>query len=353
MMHKGIHTWVGGGGGGGGPFQGMEMEENLDEIFDLKPILPEIYSSDQPFSNRSSKPQQPKTSDHASRRANSKQLMIPITCNSCYAQEITSTKPSSSAAADSAPKLISFESTSDLPTNPNLEMANDYSLTSQIINFSSSAKDDSGSNQYHDAANGISHKRVCTATRTPWQARDHVMAERKRRENLGQLFISLSKVVPGLKKLDKASLLEDAVNYLKALQERVSVIEKEEIKKSSGDASEEDYSSYKESSTNNSGSRSESAAPEIKARISNRHVLINICCKKQMGLMSRIPSEMEKMHLNVIDMRIMPFGGVALDITVLAEMQSEFRGTVKDIIDHLQTVFFNPRGDNMQDDHRH
>ncbi|KAI3465655.1 hypothetical protein Pfo_022318 [Paulownia fortunei] len=319
----------------------MEMEENLDGIFDLKPILPEIYSSDQPFFECSS-------SDQASRRANTKQLMSSISWNSCYAQEKLTTEPSSSAAAQ---QLISFENsnTSCLPNNSdtvynsNLEMAKDCSLTSQIINFSSWANDDSGNNHYHDAANGMSHKRVCTATRNPSQAQDHLMGERKRRENLGRLFISLSKVVPGLKKLDKVSLLEDATNYLKALQERVRVLEEEEIKKSTIDASKDDC---KEGSINNK----ESAAPEIMARISNRHVLIKICCKKQMGLMSRIPCEMEKMQLSVVDMRIMPFGGEALDITILAEMHSEFGDTVKDIIDQLQTVFLNPR-DKVQDDH--
>lgn len=164
------------------------MEDDFDEIFDLNPLLAEIYS------NGSSKPQ---ISDHA------KQLKSSISWNSCHAaQEIfISTNPSSSAAAF-APQLISFEnSNTDLDCNSNIEMAKDYSLTSQIISFSSSARDDSGKKQYHDAANGISHRRVSTATRDPLQAQDHLMAERKRRENLSQLFITLSKVVPGLKKV--------------------------------------------------------------------------------------------------------------------------------------------------------
>lgn len=37
--------------------------------------------------------------------------------------------------------------------------------------------------------------------RTPLQAQEHVTAERKRREKMGELFISLSKLVPGLKKV--------------------------------------------------------------------------------------------------------------------------------------------------------
>lgn len=123
--------------------------------------------------------------------------------------------------------------------------------------------------------------------------------------------------------MDKASLLEDAINYLKALQERVSALEKEEMKTSSIDAPKDDYSLHIESSINNNRSTRESAAPEISARIADRHVLVKICCKKQMGLMSRIPGEMEKINLSVIDMRCMPFGGAALDVTILAEVVSQ------------------------------
>lgn len=288
----------------------MEKGENFDEIFDLKPIFPEIYSI---------KPQISDNNERISSPPNIKNS--PISWNS-----------SSSNSAASVPTLISFENSDDNTDyrSNNLEMANDYSLTSGILKFSSSAKDDSGSNgeYYHD----MNKERVSAATaRTPSQALDHVMAERKRRENLSQLFISLSKVVPGLKKLDKASLLEDGINYLKTLQERVRVLEEEEERRSSIDAAaREGSSSY----------NSESDGPEIQARISDKHVLIKIFCKKEMGLMSRIPCEiLEKMHLNVVDMRLMPFGGTALDITILAEMQREFVGTVKDVVDHLHTLF--------------
>lgn len=123
--------------------------------------------------------------------------------------------------------------------------------------------------------------------------------------------------------LDKASLLEDAINYLKALQERVNALEEEDevIKKSSNMMNMDDHNSpshnYYIGSTTTT---SDQSSAEIRARISNRHVLIKICCRKQMGLMSRIPCEMEKMHLSVIDMRVMPFGEAALDITILAEV---------------------------------
>ncbi|KAF7055590.1 hypothetical protein CFC21_063098 [Triticum aestivum] len=55
---------------------------------------------------------------------------------------------------------------------------------------------------------------------TPY-AQDHIMAERKRREKINQRFIELSAVIPGLKKMDKGTILADATRYVKELQERV------------------------------------------------------------------------------------------------------------------------------------
>ncbi|KAG8378535.1 hypothetical protein BUALT_Bualt08G0147100 [Buddleja alternifolia] len=318
------------------------MEEHVhgeeEEIFDLNPILPEIYNatSHEHLFSINSNISHPEACNHASSRSSANstdddQLLImnnSITYHhhslSSTAQQLISSKPSSSASTS---KLISFESSNTaslslIPaTNPQTPYGSsmiEMSSTPQIIKFSSSAEDDDfGGSQYsHDAAHEIRQKSGFTATRTLLQAQDHVMAERKRREKLGQLFISLSKAVPGLKKLDKASLLEDAINHLKTLQERLRVLEEEDVVRNNR-SSIDNYNS----TAGSTSTHDQSAAPEIKARISNRNVLISICCDKQKGLISRIPYEMEKMHLTVVDMRAMPFGGgAALYITILAEV---------------------------------
>ncbi|KAL0435293.1 UNVERIFIED_CONTAM: Transcription factor [Sesamum radiatum] len=219
-------------------------------------------------------------------------------------------------------------------------------LTSNtLLNFSSPVL----INQHDDLAKReIRPKRVSCSSlpvRSRLQARDHLVAERKRREKLGQLFITLSKVVPGrIKKLDKASILEDAIDYIKILEEQVRVLEIEQAEKCSEDI---DNSTSKESSNIDESTNELSAASAIKVRISDRNVLIKILCKKQKGFMSRIHMEMEKMNLCEVDVRVMPFGSDALDITILAQMQRELCVTVKDIVDHLDMAFLNPP--DMQD----
>lgn len=176
----------------------MENGEIFDEMFDLKPIIPELI-----FSNIGStiKPQisdvvngKTYTYPSSSSPNNFKNIPPPPALTSWIS-------PPPPPASASAPKLISFENHSeDLDQN---------SINLDTINFSSStAKDDSSCSNdddhgynYHPLSISKKTSAPAAPARTPLQAQDHVVAERKRRENLGQLFISLSKAVPGLKKV--------------------------------------------------------------------------------------------------------------------------------------------------------
>ncbi|CAA2974162.1 transcription factor MYC2-like [Olea europaea subsp. europaea] len=61
---------------------------------------------------------------------------------------------------------------------------------------------------------------------------NHVEAERQRREKLNQKFYALRAVVPNVSKMDKASLLGDAISYINELKLKLQNIEsdKEELK---------------------------------------------------------------------------------------------------------------------------
>ncbi|KZV21906.1 hypothetical protein F511_05596 [Dorcoceras hygrometricum] len=57
------------------------------------------------------------------------------------------------------------------------------------------------------------------------EALNHVEAERQRREKLNQRFYALRAVVPNISKMDKASLLGDAISYITELQMRLKHME--------------------------------------------------------------------------------------------------------------------------------
>lgn len=54
---------------------------------------------------------------------------------------------------------------------------------------------------------------------------NHVEAERQRREKLNQRFYALRAVVPNVSKMDKASLLGDAISYINELKSKLQNVE--------------------------------------------------------------------------------------------------------------------------------
>ncbi|KAF2320733.1 hypothetical protein GH714_030400 [Hevea brasiliensis] len=178
------------------------------------------------------------------------------------------------------------------------------------------------------------------------QTQDHIIAERKRREKLSQRFIALSAIVPGLKKTDKASVLGDAIKYLKQLQERVNTLEEETKKKTMESAvivkksqllfCEDENSSSDETFSEGSVDK---PLPEIEARICDKQVLVRIHCDKRKGVLEKTVAEIEKLHLTVVNGSVLSFGNSALVVTIISQMDNEFGMSVKDLVKNLHSAF--------------
>ncbi|XP_057449668.1 transcription factor bHLH18-like [Lotus japonicus] len=180
--------------------------------------------------------------------------------------------------------------------------------------------------------------------RSPHQAQDHIIAERKRREKISQQFIALSALIPGLKKMDKASVLGDAIQHVKQLQEQVKLLEEQSQRKSSESvvyveksksSVVDDDVSLSDTSSNSDNSNNFSL-PEVEARVSENKVLIRIHCEKQEGVLMNILKEIHNLNLSVINCSTLLFGTSKLDITIIAEMDDGFRLSVKELARKLR-----------------
>ncbi|XP_058081533.1 transcription factor bHLH25-like [Magnolia sinica] len=200
-------------------------------------------------------------------------------------------------------------------------------------------------NQSYVSKAGQGTKRGSVATtRPPSHTQDHIIAERRRREKLSQKFIALSAIVPGLKKMDKASVLGDAIKYLKQLQDRVKTLEDQTVKKTVESVvfvkkSQLSIDGDLSSSDDSFDGHSDEALPEIEARVSEKNILIRIHCEKRKGTLVKTLAEIEKLHLSVTNTSVMPFSNSALDITVIAQMEEEFCMTVMDLVKNLRSAF--------------
>ncbi|PKA66511.1 Transcription factor bHLH25 [Apostasia shenzhenica] len=189
-------------------------------------------------------------------------------------------------------------------------------------------------------------KKAGTAlTRPSSHNQDHILAERKRREKLSQRFIALSAVVPGLKKMDKASVLGEAIKYLKALQEKLKALEDQAAKRTVESAvlvkrtylsvSGDDEINDASSSDENFDGEDSGTLPEIEVKLSGKTVLIKIHCEGRKGTLVRVLSEIEKLQLAIMNTSVAPFAASSLDITVVAQIEEGFSMTVKDLVRKL------------------
>jgi hypothetical protein len=180
------------------------------------------------------------------------------------------------------------------------------------------------------------------------------MAERKRREKLSQRFIALSAIVPGLKKMDKASVLGDAIKYVKTLEEKLKTLEEKLPKKRMRSLSSKKQASPATGSPGSQGSKpaakqqlvdevvdeDDGSQPEIEARKIDKNLLIRMHCEKRKSLLVKSLAELEKMKLVILNANILSFSANTVDFTCCAQMTEGLEISTDDIVRSLQDLYY-------------
>lgn len=149
----------------------------------------------------------------------------------------------------------------------------------RIFSSAESSKDDSRSDARKPRKRG----------RKPANGREeplnHVEAERQRREKLNQRFYALRAVVPNISKMDKASLLGDAITYITDLQTKIRVLETEkEITKNT--------------------SPKQTTIPEIDVQTRQEDTLVQVSCPLETHPVSRVIKAFNETQTSVHDTNV-------------------------------------------------
>jgi len=203
---------------------------------------------------------------------------------------------------------------------------------------------------------------ACANTRrTKRSAREHALVERKRRQKLSQLFLSLASHIPGLQKVrslssvlccytvlvflvvreltahrlqgeKQARIVGETTSYIRQLKQRVLLLEQQALKRRTQDQTMDsaqschiftDEGSFCSSDGNSNNISSMNGASDIVVQLSdeNDDILIAVHCQKDGDVLPKLLLEMRKLHLTPSNINVMPFGNY-MDVTIIAQVFS-------------------------------
>ncbi|CAL5331835.1 unnamed protein product [Camellia sinensis] len=210
-----------------------------------------------------------------------------------------------------APMQIDF--TGGATSRPSI-ISRPVSIESEHSDVEASGKD--------ERAGPVDEKRPRKRGRKPANGREeplnHVEAERQRREKLNQRFYALRAVVPNISKMDKASLLGDAIAYITELQRKLKDMESEREKL--GSTSIDQSSPALEANPN---SENQNQVPGIEIKAAHDEVVVRVSCPLDTHPVSRVIQAFKDAQITVVESKLATGNDTVFHTFVIKSQGSE------------------------------
>ncbi|KAH6779990.1 basic helix-loop-helix DNA-binding superfamily protein [Perilla frutescens var. hirtella] len=204
------------------------------------------------------------------------------------------------------------------------------SLESELSDVEASCKE--------EVAGLLEDKRPRKRGRKPANGRDeplnHVEAERQRREKLNQRFYALRAVVPNISKMDKASLLGDAIAYITELQKKLKDMESERERHGS-------ISREASASEANSNREMQDLASSISIETGSEEVTVRVSCPLDAHPASRVIQAINDAQATIIEAK-MATGSERVFHTFLVKSHGSERLTKDKLIEAFSRISSSP-----------
>ncbi|KAF9662956.1 hypothetical protein SADUNF_Sadunf18G0108100 [Salix dunnii] len=170
------------------------------------------------------------------------------------------------------------------------------------------------------------------------------VSERNRRKKLNDKFLALREAVPKISKLDKASIIKDAIDCIQDLQQQetrlqaeIMDLESERLKKEKGYELERERPVLLRSKKTKYDQISDHRAPprtdpievhQLRVSSGEKTLLVNLTCSKSREAMAKICEAFESLELKIITAGVTTVAGMVKK-TVLIEADGEDKDHLK------------------------
>ncbi|EYU18210.1 hypothetical protein MIMGU_mgv1a022464mg [Erythranthe guttata] len=172
----------------------------------------------------------------------------------------------------------------------------------------------------------------------------NIVSERNRRKKLNQRLYALRSVVPNITKMDKASIIKDAIEYIKTLQEQEKRMQAEISELESGRPSNTFINYDKHDEAEATALICSKAKRTRRLRVSSmgeKTIVVSITCSKRRDTMVKLCEVFESMNLKIITANITAFSGRLLK-TVFLEADEEEKEVLRSKIEAAIAALNNP-----------